>query len=179
MLPLSLPARFLASPDKPSWLFTILCHSLSLVPGIVGVLVRRGFYVIALRGCARDVSIGFGTTFAVRGTTIGKNTYIGNFCSIGLASIGSDVLIGSNVDLIGSPRLHDFSRTDVPIKSQGGEIAYVNVGDGCWIGNSSVILADVGSECVVGAGAVLAEAAENWGIYVGNPARKVRDRRAD
>ena len=178
MLPVSLPIRLLTAEFKPSTFFTLVCHTLSLLPGIVGVLLRRGFYYIAFDEVALDVSIGFGTCFAMRGTKIGAGTYIGPNCSIGLAVIESDVLIGSNVDLIGSPHLHSIDRTDIPIKKQGGSVEPVSIGYGSWLGNSTVILADVGCECVVGAGSVVTSACADWGIYVGNPARKIRDRRS-
>lgn len=177
MLPLSLPVRVLTSSGKPSTLFTLICQLLSIVPGFIGILLRRGFYFVAFENVALDASIGFGTLFAMRGSEIGPGTYIGPYCTIGLARIGRDVLIGSNVDLIGSPKLHSFDRTDVPIKKQGGSVEAVSIGDGTWLGNSTVILSHVGKECVVGAGSVVISPCDEWGVYVGNPARKIRDRR--
>ena len=144
MLPLSLPVRLLTADGKPSVLFTLVCQLLSLLPGFIGILLRRGFYFIAFDDVALDVAIGFGTIFAMRGSSIGAGTYIGPGCSIGLAEIQSDVLIGSNVDLIGSPKLHVFDRTDTPIKKQGGEVEPVTIGYGAWLGNSTVILSDIG-----------------------------------
>lgn len=177
MLPLSVPIRLFAAHGKPSAVFTLVCQFLSIIPGFIGIFLRRGFYYIAFEDVALDVAIGFGTIFAMRGTTIGKGTYIGPCCSIGLAKIDADVLIGSNVDLIGSPKLHSFDRTDVPIKKQGGQVEPVSIGYGAWLGNSTVILSDVGRECVVGAGSVVTAPCEEWCVYVGNPARKIRDRR--
>jgi len=175
--PLSLSVRFISAERSPSVLFTLSCHIFSLLPGVIGVYLRRGFYRVALPSCGSDVSIGFGTILALRGTHIGRDCYIGTNCTIGLANIGESVLIGSNVDLIGSPQLHNVSRIDVPIKKQDGDTRVVDVGDASWIGNSAVILANVGQECVVGAGSVVSKDCEDWGIYVGNPARRIRDRR--
>ncbi|MDJ0941109.1 MAG: acyltransferase [Woeseiaceae bacterium] len=177
MLPLSLPTRVFAAEGRPSVLFTILCHTLSLFPGVIGVYLRRGYYRIAFEECGSDVAIGFGTVFAMRGTRIGRDTYIGTHCTVGLAHIGESVLIGSNVDIIGGPQVHHFDQTDVPIKQQGGTMTAVHVGNGSWLGNSAVVMADVGEECVVGAGSVVVNTCDDWGIYVGNPARRVRDRR--
>lgn len=179
MLPLSIPVRAFCPAGRPSFLFTLFCHSLSLLPGAIGVYLRRGFYRVAFDECGSDVAIGFGTVFAMRGSRIGRDTYIGTYCTVGIGDIGDSVLIGSNVDLIGGPKVHLYGRTDVPIKQQGGEAVRVKIGSGSWVGNSAVVMADVGEECIVGAGAVVVDECEDWGIYVGNPAKRVRDRRAE
>ncbi|WP_249354641.1 DapH/DapD/GlmU-related protein [Rhodococcus sp. USK13] len=51
------------------------------------------------------------------------------------------------------------------------------VGDGCWIGAGAIILpgVTVGEGCVVGAGAVVTRDCSPNGLYVGSPARRVRD----
>ena len=177
MLPFSLPVRILTPSTHPSELFTFFCHLFSILPGQLGVLLRRGFYFIVLKRCGFDAYIGFGTIFAMRGSKIAKGVYIGPYCTLGLADIGENVLLGTNVDLIGSPNLHSFEDLGKPIKKQGGEVQVVSIGNGSWLGNSTVILANVGSECVVGAGSVVTKECDDWGIYVGNPARKIRDRR--
>lgn len=176
MLPISLPIRLLTPEGRPSALFTFASEFLSLIPGVLGVHVRRGFYRVAFSECASDVVIGFGTIFAMRGTRIGGDTYIGTNCTVGFAKIGRSVLIGSNVDVLGSPSLHNFDDVTIPIKKQGGEVVALEVGDGSWIGNGSTLLHDVGMECVIGAGAVVSKPCVNWGIYVGNPARLIRIR---
>lgn len=53
----------------------------------------------------------------------------------------------------------------------------VTIDDGCWIGARAVILPGVhiGSGCVIGAGAVVAKDCDPNGVYVGVPARRIRD----
>ena len=52
------------------------------------------------------------------------------------------------------------------------------VGDHVWIGAHAILLdgADVGSYAVLGAGCVFKGTAEPYGVYVGNPAKKVKTR---
>lgn len=177
MLPISLPIRIVSPEGRPSAIFSFASEFLSLIPGIPGGLLRRGFYRVVFSDCAGDVTIGFGTIFSMRGTSIGEDTYIGPYCTVGLARIGHNVLIGTNVDVLGSPSLHNFDDITKPIKKQGGDISVLEIGAGSWIGNGVTLLADVGNECVVGAASVVTKPCEDWGIYVGNPAHLLRDRR--
>ncbi|HLN31099.1 MAG TPA: hypothetical protein VK395_25385, partial [Gemmataceae bacterium] len=52
----------------------------------------------------------------------------------------------------------------------------VVIGTNCWIGNSTVIMADIGANCVIGAGSVVVRSLPARSIAVGNPARVVRSR---
>ena len=53
----------------------------------------------------------------------------------------------------------------------------VSVGDGCWVGTRAIVLpgVTVGPGCVIGAGAVVVEDTAANGLYVGAPARRVRE----
>lgn len=53
----------------------------------------------------------------------------------------------------------------------------VRIGDGCWIGSRAVILPGVtiGAGCVVGAGSIVTRDCAANGVYVGSPARRMRD----
>lgn len=170
--------RWLEPLDRNHKLFQFASQSLSLIPGKPGVYLRREFYRVVLRLQATDFEVEFGTIFAMRGSTIGRGVYIGSFCTIGLAHIGDDTLIGSNVDLVGGGRVHSFDRTDIPIRHQGGEIQAVRIGRDAWVGNSAVVLADVGDGAVIGAGSVVVKPCSPYGIFVGNPARLIRKRGA-
>lgn len=168
--------RWLEPIDRHHKVFQFGSQSLSLIPGKLGVYLRHEFYRIALHLEASDFEIEFGTIFAMRGSTIGRGVYIGSFCTIGFAAIGDDTLIGSNVDVIGGGRVHHFDRLDVPIRHQGGQVEIVRIGRDAWVGNSAVVMADVGDGAVVGAGSVVVKPCKPYGVYVGNPARLVRER---
>ena len=53
----------------------------------------------------------------------------------------------------------------------------INIEDGVWIGAEVIILPGItiGSGCVIGAGSVVAKDTEKDSLYVGIPARKVKN----
>jgi virginiamycin A acetyltransferase len=148
---------------------------LSLFPGILGQIMRRGFYILALKKCSAQVTIDFGTFFPTDNVIIGKNVYIGAHCIISSCIIGDDVLIGSGVHLANKD-MHFFSDLEKPVRLQGGDRRQTHIGKDCWIGNKAVVMADIGEQCVIGAGSVVTRPVEAQSIAVGNPARVIRKR---
>lgn len=175
--PLAYPVRWLAPLDGRDALFAMGSQMVSLVPGLPGVYLRRAYYRVTLGLASTGFVVEFGTILAQRGIEIGSNAYIGPFANIGLSSIGDDVLLGSGVHVISGRRVHPIGRTDVPIREQGMVLEPVRVGHGAWVGNGALVMADVGEEAVIGAGAVVVEPVPGWAVAVGNPARVIRDRR--
>lgn len=129
---------------------------------------------MCLEGCSDDVQIGFGTTISHPQVRIGIGVYIGNRCTIGKAVIEDHVTIGCNVDILSGRRQHCFADPNRPIQTQGGEFKQIVVGANTWIGNSSVVMAEIGAHCVVGAGTVVVKPVPDASVVVGNPARLVR-----
>ena len=148
---------------------------MSLVPGWIGKQVRKPFYHLTLDSASRQCHIDFGTFFPTPKVSIGQNVYIGAYCIISKATIGDDVLIGSNVHLLGKGT-HDFSCPDIPIRLQGGHSEPVTIGEDSWIGNGAIIMAHVGRKCVIGAGSLVTKDIPDYAIAVGNPARIIRMR---
>jgi len=151
---------------------------LSLVPGRIGIFLRRSFYTMTLDRCANDVHVGFGTTLAHPQVTVGRGVYIGNRCTLGMCHLDDHVTIGSNVDLLSGRRQHGFADGDRPVQHQGGSFTPIHIGRNCWIGNSAVLMADVGAAAVIGAGSVVVHAVPDNATAVGNPARVIRMREA-
>jgi virginiamycin A acetyltransferase len=143
---------------------------LSLFPGKPGVFVRRSFYRMTLDACATDCHIGFGTTLSHPQVTIGPGVMIGHRCTIGQAVICRDATIGSNVDILSGRHQHHFGDAGRPIQDQGGRFTQVRVGANCWVGNSAVVMADLGDRCVIGAGSVVVKPVPAGAVAVGNPA---------
>jgi maltose O-acetyltransferase len=86
--------------------------------------------------------------------------------------IGSDVLIGPNVQLITAD--HPLDPTTRHAGWESGRP--VTIGDGAWLGGGVIVLPGVtiGSNTVVGAGAVVTRDLPPDVVAVGNPARVVR-----
>lgn len=148
----------------------------SLFPGIVGNYIRRAFYVLALKRCSFDCCISFGTIFSSALAEIGKNVYIGTYCTLGNVTLGDDVLLGSNVDIMNGAKQHYIDDLNTPIREQGGEYPKVTVGQDTWIGNNAVVMCSIGKKCVIGAGSVVVKEIEDYSIAVGNPARVLKKR---
>lgn len=151
---------------------------LSLVPGTVGVVLRRAFFRVTLVDCAADCSLGFGTLIVTPQVAVGSGTYIGDYCNISHSSIGRDVLIGSHVHILSGRNIHSFASIDLPIRMQGGRVDPISVGNDVWIGNAAVVMADVGDHAVVAAGTVVVRPIASYAIVGGNPARVLGTRTA-
>lgn len=149
---------------------------LSMVPGLSGNYIRKGFYRMAMTRCDRGATILFGTIFAQADTEIGAGVYIGPFCNIGSSVIEDHCTLGSNVHILSGSRQHDFASVDIPIQQQAGTFEKIRIGEDTWIGNSSVVMASVGKKCVIGAGSVVVGVVEDYSIMAGNPARLIRKR---
>jgi len=107
---------------------------------------------------------------------IGDRTFV-NFGAVfldaGPITIGSDVQIGPNVQLL-TPT-HEL---DVDRRRAGWERAVpVTIGDNVWLGGGVIVCPGVtiGDDTVVGAGAVVTKDLPRGVLAVGNPARIVRE----
>lgn len=150
---------------------------------LLGPLARRfryGLCRILLEECGRGVNI-------ERGVWIGREVpvRVGDHSGLGVnltigrpLVVGRDVMIGMNVRMIA--RNHCFSRTDVPMRTQGFTMPQeLRIDDDVWIGDQVIILPNVkriGRGSIVGAGAVVTRDVPEMAIMGGNPARLIRSR---
>jgi acetyltransferase-like isoleucine patch superfamily enzyme len=153
-------------------------QALSIVPGISGQYLRRAFFCRVLEECHATVTIEFGTLFSQAGARLGEHVYIGPHCHLGLVHLERDVLIAAGVHVPSGPETHGTSSLDRPIREQPGHLRMVRIGAGSWIGSGAVVMADVGRDSVVAAGAVVTEPLPDLVIAAGVPARVVRRRGA-
>ncbi len=113
---------------------------------------------------------------------VGNNVSIQPMCYLecgnvkGGITIGNDVSIAHGVTVMATT--HTFDDPDVPIKDQEVIDEPVRIDENVWIGAKASILSGVtvGRGSIVGAGAVVTKSAEPEGIYVGVPARRIKDR---
>jgi acetyltransferase-like isoleucine patch superfamily enzyme len=176
---MSLPftAIFIISPvSQKKSTFTALSQIFSLVPGQMGSYFRNALYSMIMTNCRNNGVIYFGTLFSDPDTEIYDNVYIGPQCNIGRSVIGKNTLIASGVHILSGKNQHAFSDLNTPIQQQGGHYQKITIGEDCWIGNTAVIMANVGNKAIVAAGAVVTKDVPDFAIVAGNPARILKYR---
>ena len=156
--------------------FETASKGLSLIPGLGGMWMRRVWYKATLSHCGENLYVDFLGAIRTPKTSIGNNVYIGHSCWIGWADIGDDVMLGGHIVVLSGARQHEFERTDVPIRLQEGHPVQVKIGRDVWVGNGSIIAADISEGNVVGLGSVVTKTHAPYSIIVGVPARVVRSR---
>jgi maltose O-acetyltransferase len=109
-------------------------------------------------------------------TTIGAGTFINSgavILDVGRVSIGADVQIGPNVQL-----LTPTHPLEAELRRSGAEAAEpITIGDNVWLGGGVIVCPGVtiGQDAVVGAGAVVTGDLPPRVLAVGNPARVIRE----
>lgn len=132
--------------------------------------------------------------------SIGKNCYIGDW--VVLNTYGGDIVIGDNVSInyfsvlyghgglkIGNdcriaahtvivPTEHNYMRKDILVRKQGNSHIEISIGNDVWIGANVTVLGGsvIGDGCVVGANSTTKGTLDSYGIYVGSPVKKIKER---
>jgi putative colanic acid biosynthesis acetyltransferase WcaF len=90
-----------------------------------------------------------------------------------LCTVGSHAIVSQDAYLCGAT--HDYNDSAFPLTS-----APITVGDYAWICARAVLLpgVNVGEGAVLGLGSIASRDLEDWGVYAGMPARKVKVRRS-
>lgn len=91
--------------------------------------------------------------------------------------IGNGVRIAAHCTII--PSNHQFDDPSIPIYRQGLINKGIVIEDDVWIGTGVRILDGVcvTKGCVIGAGSVVTKSTEPFGVYVGVPARRIKERK--
>jgi len=113
------------------------------------------------------------------GMVIGDNSSIGDYSFMGCAGgirIGNNVLMGQRVSF--HSQNHNSDDPDKLIRDQGVTDQMIVIGDDCWLGSGSIILAGVelGAGSIVAAGSVVTKSFGEGSVVAGVPAALVRMR---
>jgi acetyltransferase-like isoleucine patch superfamily enzyme len=149
---------------------------LSLFPGISGQYLRRAFLTWTIEACHPTATVCFGTTFSKAKARLGANVYVGPGCHLGMVDIEDDVLLAAGVHVTSGARTHGYDDPTRPIREQEGERRRVRIGARSWIGSAAVIMADVGADVIIGAGAVVTKPIPEGVIAAGVPAQIIKQR---
>lgn len=176
VLPLFLLFLVLSKLGNEDSAFQGFSQAISLIPGKLGIYIRAAFYRLACPDTSDEILVGFMTVLSHRNTSIHKGVYIGPQCNIGKCTIGENTLLGSGVHILSGSKQHHFEDTDTPIQEQGGTYEKISIGADCWLGNLSIVMANVAPKSIVAAGCVVTKPVEEKSIMAGNPARKIKSR---
>jgi acetyltransferase-like isoleucine patch superfamily enzyme len=154
--------------------FVFWSQCFALVPGSPGVFLRRAFYRATLTDCGSNFFIGFGAMFSHPGATIEDSVYVGPYAIIGLSRLRKGCLIGSRASIISGAALHELQPNGLRTPTDNRRLRAVEIGEGSWIGEGALVMADIGKGATVAAGAVVSSAVVAGVVVAGNPARFVR-----
>lgn len=175
MSPLSglcaLERRFAPSSER---VFNTCAQTVALFPGLPGMILRRGFYRVALDRCARDCFIGFGVLFTHRAVVVEPHVYIGPYALIASSRLREGCLIGSRASILSGGGLHSLSPSGRWLPADMTKMVQIEIGAGAWIGEGAIVIADIGSGAMAAAGSVVGAAVPAGVLVGGNPARMIR-----
>jgi acetyltransferase-like isoleucine patch superfamily enzyme len=174
-LVLALPAAALAGFGRFPATFTIGAHTAAVFPGVIGDYFRIAFYKLTLKQCSLYSRVSFGSLIAHADTVLGRGVYIGSYCIVGSCSIGDRTQIASQVQILSGRQQHIRDSQGRITGSSEGKFEPISIGSDCWIGASSVIMADIGSGTTIGAGSVVVRPVAAQVVAVGNPARVIKE----
>ena len=111
---------------------------------------------------------------------IGSDSTVNPFTIIygqGGCTIGNGVRIAAHCTFI--PSNHQYIDASKPIFKQGLINKGIVIEDDVWIGTGVRVLDGVriAKGCVIGAGSVVTKSTEQYGVYVGVPAKKINERK--
>ena len=153
-------------------LFCFGAQACAIAPGPPGLWLRAAYYWATLDDCSWETHIGFGSLFTHRGAQVAANVSTGAWCVLGHVRLGAGARLASRVSVPSGKRQHlDGSGA----LSGGTRFDTVTIGEGCWIGEAAVVLADVGARSIVGAGAVVVHPQPGESLISGNPATLLRN----
>ena len=140
---------------------------------------------------AEHISIGdnviiddFVMIYARTPTVIGSHVHIASFCSI---TGGGDLVMGDFSGLSSGVRVitgsDDFlggglTNPTIPEAYRSVARSHVHIGRHALIGANAVVLpeSEIGDGCAVGAASLVHKTLAPWGVYVGVPVKRIRER---
>lgn len=176
VLPFGLVATLTWRTLRSPVVYEFLSETFSVVPGMVGKYVRLCFYKQTLREVHFDSEFCFGSLISKIETRLGKGVKIGGHTVIGLCDVGDEAVISGSVSVLSGRYQHNFTDSSRGVFDGAEAFARVSIGDHVFIGERSVVMADVGPGTVVGAGSIVVKSLPANVVAVGNPCRVVKER---
>jgi len=148
----------------------------SIVPTIIGDKHRRLFYKFTLKKLGDKFNIYWLSYIVYPGIEIGSNVTIEEKCVISSCVIGDNVILVANVSIMSGKNHHFVNDISKTFYESPGKFKTIKLVYNLWIGTHAVIMGDVNSGTVVGAGSVVMKMFEKNAIIGGAPAKLIRIR---
>lgn len=98
---------------------------------------------------------------------------MGSYCIIGTVAIEDEVMMASRISITSGKHQHFDESGNIVAAPRFDKIT---IGRKTWIGEGAIILANIGSNCIVSAGTiVINEASQSRLLIAGNPGRIIKD----
>ena len=110
---------------------------------------------------------------------IGQNVQLAGYLNPGKdgrITIGDNVAIGHFTSIV-AEQFSNIASAKQDVRALPKKYREIVIGSGAWIGNSCVIMANVGVGSVIGAGSVVVRNIPDFSIAMGNPARVIARRK--
>lgn len=163
----------------PIFILRILWNIFDNSEGKLAILFRYLFLKKYCKKIGERVYIGKNVNIKnYKNLSLGTNVSIHSFCYIdayGDITIGDNVSIANSTSIISSD--HTWSDVGLPIKYNKVVRKPIVILNDVWIASGVRILGDIKikSRTVIGAGAVVTKSLESNSLYLGVPARKIKD----
>jgi carbonic anhydrase/acetyltransferase-like protein (isoleucine patch superfamily) len=155
-------------------LFAFWSQMAAMMPGLPGLYLRRAFYHLTLESCSLDCYIGFGALFTHRRVVVEDQAYVGPYSLVGSAKLRKGCLVGSRASLLSGAGLHARDKEGRWQPTDMSKARQIEIGEHAWIGEGAIVMVNVGTGSLVGAGAVVSTRVPPRIVVAGNPARFVR-----
>ncbi|MEG0075825.1 MAG: acyltransferase [Eubacterium sp.] len=148
--------------------------------GKMGIACRYILLKSIAKKCGDNVSIHQGVYLLnPQKLVIGNNVSIHPMCYIdasGIINIGNDVSIAHGTTIMSTN--HTYSNVSINIKEQSLQYKKTIIENNVWIGAKCTILSGVTIRDgnVIGAGTIVTKCTDSNGVYVGIPAKKIKNR---
>lgn len=93
-----------------------------------------------------------------------------------LCDLGDDVIVAARVSIMSGGNHHEIDEINIKFVDSLLPLKHISIGSNVWIGTHAVIMNDVASGSVIGAGSILTRSFDENMVIAGVPAKVIRRR---
>lgn len=160
------------------WLFGFFATSIliSKISNPIGYKLRFVYYSRTLISVGKGTTFPYGVIFSTKNISIGENVRFGPMNNVGLVDFKDNILIAQNVCFLSGSSQHGYSRKDIPMMEQKGEVKRITIGEDVWIGANCVVSDSVSKGSILGSMSLYNKQHPPYSIVGGVPAKIIGTR---